>query len=88
MMEKTRTKKRKNIEGIEQRDDVEVLGGRFQYSRPRVFFSSQSQTPSASNIVQPILPTTDEIEGSANLMGMMRNADKPSEATWPMHRRI
>ena len=34
-----------------------------------------------------ILPT-DETEGSTKLMGLMRNADKPSEATWPMHRRI
>jgi len=34
-----------------------------------------------------ILPT-DEIDGSAKLMGMMRNGKKPSEATWPMHRRI
>jgi hypothetical protein len=42
-MEKTGTEKmRKILKAQNNMDDVEVLGGRFQCSRPRVFFSDQS----------------------------------------------
>lgn len=70
-MEKTGTKKMRKISKQQNiMDDVEVLGGRFQCSRPRVFFSDQSRTPSASTLTPThILPTTDQIEGSANTHG-------------------
>jgi hypothetical protein len=70
-MEKTGTEKMGKIsEAQNNMDGVEVLGGRFQYSRPRVFFIDQSRTPSASTLTPThILPTTDQIEGSANTHG-------------------